>query len=1018
MADRLIVSGEACAAEGMQVRVSYRRDGADDAQTYGNPVPFTSPISAEDLADYSWYLERYLVAPFAQYAERGATIEAKLRDWGQALFNAVFGPGLSGRDAYLQAREHRAELLIYSAVPKQAADFLSLPWELLSDPDRPAPLALDLAGISRSCAVAGSLIEEPGGNDLRVLMVIARPSGLDDVDFQMVARPLHDRLAIVPGKVRLDVARPPTLAALEAQLNAARASGAPYHAVHFDGHGVFAEGAPPAAGMFDRAGLGGAGFLLFETEEGGEQLVSAGDFAQVMKRTQVPLVVLNACQSAMLGDQVTTGATVATRLLEEGVRSVVAMSHSVYAVAASEFMAAFYEALFRGESVLAAVTAGRRQLRRKPERPSPKGYMALQDWTVPVLYARADMTFPGLAAQPAPAAGPDFGAMLDQMREGQTEAAAQGAAAVEGIAAEAGIFVGRGAEFYTLELAARHDRAVLIEGPAGTGKTELAKGFARWWRDTGGTDDPGLVFFHSFEPGLASFGLDGVLSAIAQAIIPSEHLARIGPGELRPLLVQALRTHAMLLIWDNFESVYSMADPASPVPPLDAAARNEIAAFLAEVAAPGGKSVVLITSRSPESWLGNVRRMKLGGLPPQDAAEYAGKVLARHATGRTRPAADREGYEALMGWLAGHPLSMKLILPHLETHSARALLQGLQGQGPPPPGFEGEGRTQGLAASLAWSLDHLDTETRAALPVLSMFEGVVDANALAIMSAQEGAPARFAGIDRARWEAALDRAAELGLLTTVGRGVYRLHPALPAMLAAEWRAAAGGDHSAEQAAATTALIAAHAALGTWLEQQIQSGEAELAHQLLALQRRTFGSMATAALAAGQHSLAQGILQPLFAHLGARGEVRETTAWIEHCLDALETADGQAPDFDSDPGALWLFIKSTSAILASAAHDFERAEVIYNDIRKTLNVAAQSEARDRRLAITYHQLGTVAQDRGSLDAAQDWYKKSLAIKDALGNRPGMASSYHQLGMVAQYRGSLDAAEDWYKKSLTI
>ena len=32
----------------------------------------------------------------------------------------------------------------------------------------------------------------------------------------------------------------------------------------------------------------------------------------------------------------------------------------------------------------------------------------------------------------------------------------------------------------------------------------------------------------------------------------------------------------------------------------------------------------------------------------------------------------------------------------------------------------------------------------------------------------------------------------------------------------------------------------------------------------------------------------------------------------------------------------------------------------------------------------------AQDRGRLDEADDWYRKSLAINEELGNRPGMAS----------------------------
>jgi tetratricopeptide (TPR) repeat protein len=71
-----------------------------------------------------------------------------------------------------------------------------------------------------------------------------------------------------------------------------------------------------------------------------------------------------------------------------------------------------------------------------------------------------------------------------------------------------------------------------------------------------------------------------------------------------------------------------------------------------------------------------------------------------------------------------------------------------------------------------------------------------------------------------------------------------------------------------------------------------------------------------------------------------------------------------------------------------------------------------------MASSYHQLGMVAQDRGDLAAAEGWYRKSLEIEEALGNRPGMASSYHQLGMVAQDRGDLAAAEGWYRKSLEI
>jgi tetratricopeptide (TPR) repeat protein len=71
-----------------------------------------------------------------------------------------------------------------------------------------------------------------------------------------------------------------------------------------------------------------------------------------------------------------------------------------------------------------------------------------------------------------------------------------------------------------------------------------------------------------------------------------------------------------------------------------------------------------------------------------------------------------------------------------------------------------------------------------------------------------------------------------------------------------------------------------------------------------------------------------------------------------------------------------------------------------------------------MANTYHQLGMVAQFRGQLDQAEDWYTQSLAIEEELGNQPGIAGSYHQLGRLAELSGQLDQAEDWYTRALAI
>ena len=297
-------------------------------------------------------------------------------------------------------RDRGLEVVFRSAEP----GLLGLPWELMRD--GAGPVALGDGGISRSLPIAdrAGTLAVPGGR-LRVLMVISRPSGTDDVGYQMVARPLLQRLEAVRGEVDLTVLRPPTFDALRQAVTEAAAAGEPFHVVHFDGHGVMpgrsgsGGAAGPRPGMMSAAG---EGVLAFEQPGGGSDLVGAPKVAAALAEGRVPVAVLNACQSGAVGKELE--ASVATALLNAGCAAVVAMAYSVYAVAAAEFMAAFYETLFTGKSVGQAVTAGRQRLFDHDRRPSRKGDMPLADWLIPVHYLRRDVSFPQArsAARPRP----------------------------------------------------------------------------------------------------------------------------------------------------------------------------------------------------------------------------------------------------------------------------------------------------------------------------------------------------------------------------------------------------------------------------------------------------------------------------------------------------------------------------------------------------------------------------------------------------------------------------------------
>src|SRR5689334_13625502 len=205
-------------------------------------APLAWPLDADVLDELRWYLEDYLLAPFGVWEDRGPAVQARLAGWGDLVFGSVFGPG-PARDVYQRARDGGLEVVFRSADP----GLLGLPWELMRD--GAGPVALGAGGVSRSLPMAGGAgTLEVSGGQLRVLMGISRPGGVADVGYQMVARPLLERLEAVCGKVDLTVLRPPTFDALAQAVKQAADTGEPFHVVHFDGHGV----------MPGRTGGGGA----------------------------------------------------------------------------------------------------------------------------------------------------------------------------------------------------------------------------------------------------------------------------------------------------------------------------------------------------------------------------------------------------------------------------------------------------------------------------------------------------------------------------------------------------------------------------------------------------------------------------------------------------------------------------------------------------------------------------------------------------------------------------------------
>ena len=79
---------------------------------------------------------------------------------------------------------------------------------------------------------------------------------------------------------------------------------------------------------------------------------------------------------------------------------------------------------------------------------------------------------------------------------------------------------------------------------------------------------------------------------------------------------------------------------------------------------------------------------------------------------------------------------------------------------------------------------------------------------------------------------------------------------------------------------------------------------------------------------------------------------------------------------------------------------------------------EKQGDEHGAAITYHQLGRIAEEQRDFASAEQWYRKSLAIKEKQGNEHGEAITYHQLGNVAYLQRDFAGAEQWYLKALAI
>lgn len=726
---------------------------------------FTAPFGLIETEEIRWYLERYHQWPVGVFRERAQRVEAQLPQWGSALYNAALSAATAQEilAAWKQAvtrGEGRFSVFVDADPPEgmkpedeqaarvAASALLALPWELLYDGRSYLFQGRHAVRVRRR--LPNRRVQSAFTTELpiRVLLVSPRPEDARTgyFDHRSSALPLVEAFESLGELVELEVLTPPTFGALRERLKQAADANNPFDVVHFDGHGVYDP----------EHGLGG---LCFENPRDVQKIVQramafvdAKDLAAEMRNYRIPLVFLDACQTAKVEDDPT--ASVATRLLEEGVTSVVAMSHSVLVATARRFVGAFYEALAHGARIGSAMLAGQQALHGDSYRLKimGAGELHLQDWFVPVLYQ--EQLDPQLITR-LPADVQDIQATQRQAMLGELPAAPPHH------------FHGRSRELLALERLLHTQPYAVLRGQGGAGKTTLAVELARW-----------LVRTNRFKrAAFASVEQSGdartVLDALGRQLVPSYSVAQFPDFKqaLQPV-ERALRDVPTLIVLDNLESV--LPDPGGQSPA--AAPVEELFGLCQALLAAHTQTRLLFTSREvlPAPFDHRGRVVELGALSREDAIELVSQVMAQE--GLTPAASDPGGtpeeITELVEAVNRHARALVLLAREVARRGVRATTDSLRQLMAELERKHPGDRENSLYASVELSLRRLTPEQREQVRKLGVFHG----------GASLGVMMHVLDLDEDAARALAIALIEVGLAEDMGYGHLRLDPALPSYL--------------------------------------------------------------------------------------------------------------------------------------------------------------------------------------------------------------------------------------------
>ncbi|MCP4160485.1 MAG: CHAT domain-containing protein [Deltaproteobacteria bacterium] len=584
---------------------------------------FPSPIGEKFQQQINWYFNEYLLQPYGKQRKIAQRVVSNISEYGNVMGEKLFGERNSQNSILNDIDEIGLQNIIVT-IESNHPDFFDEPWEILTLPGSKQNLATSCSGFIRTKPSDLSpeiRLEVNIENPLRILMVISRPKSDKDEysDYKTKSHDIFNHLLGYNKSFEVEVLSLANMDNLQERL---KKKDKPIHILHFDGPVSLSQGVEN-----NRSGQ-----LIFEDKNRNAKPQRVENICKLAVENGINIIMLDSINDAT-NNSLSNQSNIAIDLIQNGVKGVITLANSTYTFSNTQIFQIIYSQIAQGDSLSQALVKARKFMKDNCEQNSLTAEKQdFHDWLLPIHYGLQDISLFSESQEGVPFIQSNkftdllsnlVGFTFDYLPPNE--------------------FFGRNPEHHTIEQLLFNNKAVVIHGESGIGKTHFIHQFAYWSIVKKNVEK---VFYFNF--GLNPIDSEQILNLIGQVID--------GDSADIDRTKEKIKSQNFLIIFDGLEiKEYS----------------EEFKNFLKEI--ENGSSGLLIGKRDQDKpeFLNDISMVHLEGLSTQERRQYGVRVLQKNQK------EDEEGnpdYLKLLDTLEGHPAATETLLSQLGQKQADDIL--------------------------------------------------------------------------------------------------------------------------------------------------------------------------------------------------------------------------------------------------------------------------------------------------------------------------------------------------------